>query len=94
MIRRAEPQDRAKVEALLAAAALPVDGVAEHFGAFFIVDEGGRIVGAAGQEIYGANALLRSVVVAGDARGRGLGSLLTRRELREAKARGAQPCTC
>lgn len=89
MIRKAQPQDRATVEALLAAAALPLDGVEEHFGQFFVVDEGGRIVGAAGLEIYGAHALLRSVVVADNARGRGLGLLLTRQALREVKARGA-----
>lgn len=71
------------------ASALPIEGVAEHFGRFFVIDLGGRIVGAAGLELYGHDALLRSVVVADDARGRGLGALLTRRALGEAAARGA-----
>ena len=89
MIRSAEACDCASVEALLTAAALPVEGVAEHFQRFFVIDDGGRIVGAAGIELYGHHALLRSVVVADDARGRGLGALLTRRVLGEATARRA-----
>ena len=88
MIRTAEPEDRPGVEALLVAANLPVDGVAGHFATFFVVDEGAQIVGAAGIELYDKYALLRSVVVADDRRGAGLGALLTRRALDEAEARG------
>jgi amino-acid N-acetyltransferase len=90
VIRSAQPEDRAHVEALLIAAGLPTEGVAEHFGSFFVVDDGGRVVGAAGVELYGESALLRSVVVTGDLKGRGWGSTLTRRALGEAQARGAR----
>ena len=69
---------------------LPIDGVAEHFGSFFVAEEGGRIVGAAGLELYGSDALLRSVVVARDARGTGLGADLARRAIDEARARGVR----
>ena len=90
MIRSAEPTDRANVEALLVAAGLPIDGVAEHFASFFVVDDGGRIVGVAGIELYGEHALLRSVAVADDAKSSGVGTLLTQRVLEEAAARGAR----
>jgi amino-acid N-acetyltransferase len=90
VIRAAEAPDRAAVEALLIDAGLPIDGVVDHFGTFFVADEGGRVVAAAGLELYGEDALLRSVVVAMAARGTGLGSTLTHRALDEACARGAR----
>jgi amino-acid N-acetyltransferase len=90
MVRRAQTEDRPAVEALLATARLPTDGVAEHFDSFFVVDNAGRIVGAAGFELYREHALVRSVVVAEDSRGAGVGSMLTQRALREAYARGAR----
>src|SRR5687768_4750627 len=90
MIRTAEPGDRPSVEALLTEAGLPLEGVDEHFASFFVADEGGKIVGAAGIEWYGKDALLRSVVVASDAKGIGVGSLLTRRALDEARVHGAR----
>jgi amino-acid N-acetyltransferase len=88
MIRVASAEDRASVEGLLTAADLPIDGVDAHFDTFFVVDDGSKIIGAAGIELHGSDALLRSVVVAEDAKGTGLGSLLTRRALDEAAARG------
>jgi amino-acid N-acetyltransferase len=90
MIRAAQTRDRAGVEELLVAASLPLDGVVEHFETFFVCDDGLRIVGAAGIESYGPDALLRSVVVSADARRGGIGSSLTRRALDEASARGAR----
>jgi amino-acid N-acetyltransferase len=69
---------------------LPLEGVAEHFGSFFVVEEDGRIVGAAGLEWYGDVALLRSVVVGPNERGTGLGALLARRAIDEARGRRAR----
>ena len=88
MIRWAEPADLASVEALVRGAGLPLDGLSDHFGHFFVFDDGGTILGTAGLEMHGAYALLRSLVVANAARGRGLGALLTARALGEATARG------
>ena len=39
MIRQAEPQDLPAVLMLLAEANLPAEGVADHFGSFFVIDE-------------------------------------------------------
>jgi amino-acid N-acetyltransferase len=90
LIRTARPEDRKAVEVLLRAARLPLEGVAEHFDTFFVVEGGDEIVGASGLELYGLDALLRSVVVAEAARGGGLGTSLAQRALHEAYARGAR----
>jgi len=88
-IRPAHLEDRTDVETLLVAADLPTDGVAEHFGAFVVAEDGATIVGAAGVELHGQYALLRSVVVASDAKGAGVGGALTRRVIDETCVRGA-----
>ena len=62
-IEAARAADLPVVLALLADAALPTDGVAEHFGGFVVARERGEVVGAGGLEVYGDAALLRSVVV-------------------------------
>jgi len=89
MIRRAEPGDLPEVLALLAEAQLPTEGVAEHLHSFFVIDEGGRIVASAGVERHGDAALLRSLAVAADARGAGLGAAVLRRALQEASDHAA-----
>jgi amino-acid N-acetyltransferase len=83
MIRQADSPDLPAVLALLADAKLPTDGVAESFHSFFVVDDGGRIVASAGLELRGDTALLRSLVVAPDMRGTGLGAAVLRRALHE-----------
>jgi len=83
MIRQAEPRDLPAVLALLAEANLPSEGVADHFHAFFVDDDGGRILASAGLELHGDAALLRSLAVASDARGTGRGAALLRRALSE-----------
>jgi amino-acid N-acetyltransferase len=90
MIRQAEPRDLPAVLALLADADLPTDGVSEHFRSFFVVDEGGRILASAGIELWHETALLRSLAVAPDARGAGLGAAILRRALHEAQERAAE----
>lgn len=75
------PEDLEKVLAMLRNAKLPLHGVAEGLHAFIVAESGGRIVGVAGLERYGRYGLLRSVAVARDWRGRGLGSSLTRKAL-------------
>jgi amino-acid N-acetyltransferase len=88
MIDRAEAKDIDDVLSLLAGAHLPVEGVAEHFGQFFVARDGGRVVGCVGQERYGNVSLLRSLTVSPDLRQGGLGKALARRLLDEARASG------
>jgi amino-acid N-acetyltransferase len=72
-IDRATASDVPAVEALLSAAGLPLDGAAEALGLGVVARDGGAIAAAAAVERYGASGLLRSVVVAPDRRGTGLG---------------------
>ena len=75
-ITEARSGDLPAVLALLDAAGLPLEGVAEHFGQFLVARGSDRVVGAAGLELYGGAALLRSIVVHPEWRGRQLGQRL------------------
>jgi amino-acid N-acetyltransferase len=88
-IRAATIDDLEPVRALLGGAALPIDGLEDHFGDPYCVAEvERRIVGAEGIEVHGADGLLRSAVIAPPWRGRGLGDALTRDRIRWARGRG------
>jgi arsenate reductase len=87
-IRTARPDDRSAVEALLLAAELPTEGVADHFAGFTVATEGGVLTGVVGIEHYGTSALLRSLAVRPQARRRGLGAVLARHALARARAAG------
>ena len=89
-VRAARAEDLAPVLARLRAASLPEEGVAEAIGAFVVAEDEGEIVGAAGLERYGEHALLRSVVVAPEMRGRGVGAALVEGALRAARDGGAR----
>ena len=75
-VERAVPSDLPGVEALLAAAGLPLEGASEAFATGVVARDGGMILGAAAVEPYGRAGLLRSVVVAEARRGTGLGRRL------------------
>jgi amino-acid N-acetyltransferase len=88
-VRVARDEDLPAVEALLAQADLPVDGVRDFFPANYAVAEvKGVLIGAAGVEQYSVFGLLRSAVVAADARSSGLGASLVRERLAWSKERG------
>lgn len=88
-IRPASAGDRDEVEGLLRRMGLPPDGLDEQFGdAYAVAVADGRIVGAAGVEVYGRDGLLRSVAVDPAWQGRGLGAALTHERMRWAEARG------
>jgi GNAT superfamily N-acetyltransferase len=72
-VGRASVADIPAIEALLQAAALPLDGAADAFSTGVVARDDARVVAAAALEPYGAAALLRSVVVAEDQRGTGVG---------------------
>jgi N-acetylglutamate synthase-like GNAT family acetyltransferase len=88
-IRTATDADLQSVYRLLQKASLPTDGLEEQFGPGYAVAlEGDQIVGAAGIERYGRSGLLRSVVTAAEARGRGIAEALTRNRLDWAATEG------
>ncbi|HVY47949.1 MAG TPA: arsenic resistance N-acetyltransferase ArsN2 [Minicystis sp.] len=90
-VRPARPSDAPRVLELLGAAGLPLDGVCEHLDAFRVAeDDARRVIAAGGLEVYGDAALLRSVVVARDARAGGVGRALVRELAGDARSRGAR----
>lgn len=79
------------IAALLAAAGLPADDLAPtNLDRFEVaIDDQDRIVGVAGFEVLDDSALLRSVAVAPDWRGKGVGETLVARREYAAQAAGA-----
>ncbi len=81
----ASPHDVKDALDLLRRADLPDKDVAEKFGHYFVVHEDdGRVVGVAGLELHGEDALLRSVAVNDDYRRQGLGTSLVEAALERA----------
>lgn len=87
-LRRAEQADREAVAALLRDLELPTDGVAEWVDRFWVSEHEGKLVGVAGMEHYGDAGLLRSVAVAAEWRGSGVGRALVDRVLEDGRAAG------
>ena len=76
-IERASDADGPSILQLLSDAGLPIDGLVEHLNAACVARDGAAIVGCSALETYADGALLRSVVVAPAARGRGVRQRLT-----------------
>jgi len=66
------------IRALLETAGLPTSDLESARPEFAVVREDGQIVAAGALQRFGSSALLRSVVVAADRRGSGLGQLIVR----------------
>lgn len=88
-IETAHPDDVGGVHGLLEANQLPLSGFAAHVTTALVARVEGRIVGAAAIEPHADGALLRSVVVAADRRGGGLGARLVSAALALARSLGA-----
>ncbi|GAB3345277.1 arsenic resistance N-acetyltransferase ArsN2 [Marilutibacter aestuarii] len=80
----------AAVEALLAACDLDASDLQESSAVLFGHVADGALQGLVGLEMHGNAALLRSLAVAAEARGRGLGEALVDHAEREATARGLE----
>ncbi len=75
---------------LLAAAGLPLPGAEDRPVQMRVLERGGRVLACAGYELAGDAALLRSVAVAEDSRGVGIGNELVKEILAELDGRGAK----
>jgi amino-acid N-acetyltransferase len=69
-------EDLVAIRALLESAGLPTSDLESARPEFAVVREDGQIVSAGGLQRFGSSALLRSVVVAEDRRGSGLGQMI------------------
>ncbi|MCA8046484.1 arsenic resistance N-acetyltransferase ArsN2 [Burkholderia arboris] len=86
-LRTAVVSDLASIEALLHASGLPTVGVTEHLTHFIVASDAGNVVACGGLEYHGNFALLRSISVASNARGNGLGKTIVSQLLTECRAR-------
>ena len=89
-LRTAGSGDLEAIRSLLAAEGLPIEGVAESIEHFLVIDNGDGVVASAGIELHGNCALLRSVVVVPELRGRGLAGRLVERLVEHARALGSR----
>ena len=88
-IRTAVPEDSGIVLSILRDGRLPADGVEDRFPVGYIVAEaGGSVIAVGGLEMYGSFGLLRSVAVAPEWQGQGIGKALTERLLELARYMG------
>jgi amino-acid N-acetyltransferase len=89
MVRGRPP--RSTATALLQSHGLPDSDITdEHLEDFFFVGSDGSPTGLVGLELYGTDALLRSLVVGENARGNGLGSTLVGHAERYALTKGVR----
>src|SRR5450631_3466184 len=88
-IRPARPEDYAAVLALLRGSGLPLAGLPESLSKALVARRGLSLVGCVALEIHGEAALLRSLAVSPEERGRRLGERLTREALELARKEGA-----
>ncbi len=87
-IRPARPGDLPALRALLEAVHLPTEGMEAPHVQLWIAEEGGRVAGVIGLEVYGDAGLLRSAAVTPAAQGTGVGAALVRHLLAQAKDLG------
>jgi amino-acid N-acetyltransferase len=87
-IERASEADRVSIVALVSQSGLPIDGLADHLDTAVVARCGDRMVACAALEMYPDGALLRSVAVAPEARGEGLGQQIVRAALDLARQEG------
>jgi amino-acid N-acetyltransferase len=86
--RKAQKADEATVRTLLEHAGLHTESIGTGTTEFYVVEETGAIIGVAGFEFYGVDALLRSVAITSNLRNKGIGSAFIDWMLSTAKARG------
>lgn len=77
VILPADRSDWTAIQSLVSASGLPLDDLEGHLDSTIVAREGGGIVGCAALELYGHDALLRSVAVRASRRGDGIGLALT-----------------
>ncbi len=87
-IEQAKKTDTTEVQRLLNDSNLIADDIDIHIGNFVIIRDQERIVATGGVELYSSDALLRSVAVDCEMRGRGLGTEICEKLKEMARANG------
>ncbi len=89
-IRHADHSDYPSIHSLLLSMGLPTEGVRGNLQNFMVLVKNDRIIGTVGLEIYGENALLRSLGVDDAHQGLGYGTLLYQAILQKAIGQNIQ----
>lgn len=89
-IERAAAEDAVGIVRLLESHHLPLEGLSPHLASTLVARREGAVIGCAALEVYGEDALLRSVAVANVERGHGLGHALTQAAVDLAQKRGVR----
>ncbi len=84
--RKATAADVDVIKEILTVSGLPAVDCDEHIDNFIVIEEKGGIIGVGGLEIHGSIALVRSIAVVPEYRGKGLARMIYK--LIEDKARG------
>jgi amino-acid N-acetyltransferase len=85
----AEQKDWRDLALLVTASGLPEGGLSDHLDTALVARDSGRVVGSVALEMYGPDALLRSLAVTPEHRGNGLGRRLADAVLALARQQGA-----
>lgn len=86
-IRKAVPADKELIRSLLSEVKLPVEGVDGGVTTFYVAEDESAILGIAGFEFYGDDALLRSVAIRPGFQRQGIGSQIVDVMIAEARRR-------
>lgn len=90
LFRRATPHDLGTLRAFLERAKLPSSDVDTERQDFILAAKDGRLVGSIALEVVGTDALVRSLAVAPEHQGRGVGVALNERVMGHARSRGVK----
>ena len=90
VITPATPADTPAIFSLLERCDLPTAGLVHHLAEAIVARKCSEVVGSAVFELYGGDALLRSVAVAASERGTRIGHRLTELSLARAKGRSVR----
>lgn len=91
-IRAGRPDEIDEISALITSESMPAIELDRWIDSFFVLDDGEKLVGCAGVEIYGEDACLRSVMTAPELRGTGEGIRMIKHALDYMRERGAKRC--
>lgn len=84
-LRTSRAEDKESIRAPLMETKLPTESTDNDVTSFYIAEDNGRLVGIAGLEFYGGDALLRSVAIRPGLQRQGIGSAIVDRMLEEAR---------
>jgi amino-acid N-acetyltransferase len=88
--RKATPADRPAVLAILKLHNLPTADISPDLLHFVVAEKGGQLAGCVGLEVYGSDALVRSLAVDGVAQNQGVGNELLTRAIALSKTLGCK----